>query len=439
MNRREWLVMALATLATTLATTTSTVSAQPGSAGAPARSLPESFIALAQPQRLVDTRAGQLGVLEQPGGTIGSDVAVRMTPNVPMRLVVGNQGGLPAAPTGMTINATVAAPPAGGFLTLYPCPDLATAAPSTSTLNYRAGLTTGNSAIVSSSAGGVCMVASQPVNVILDVTGYFSNGFTSLASPQRLVDTRAGQTGVLERPGGSIGSDLGTTLQPGVPVRWLVGGQAGLPASPRGIAVNATVISPPAGGFLKIYPCAGGEQPPATSSLNYVANGTTGNSAVVAQAAGGICVVASQAVHVVLDVTGFFTAGIDLLPAPIRLVDSRPGELGLYEQPGNVPGTDINVPLPADLVVQIIVADEAAGPVTGIAINTTVVAPPGGGFVKIYPCSSLTSPQPATSSLNYNAGVTTGNSAIVSLALDSVCAVASQTVNIVVDTTGFVL
>jgi hypothetical protein len=436
MNRRG-VCAAGAVLLGSLSAMTGTVSAesQPSTASPSGVSL-SAFTSLAQPQRLLDTRAGRLGVLEQAGGSIGSDVAVPMTANAPVRVVVANQAGLPASPTGITINVTVAAPPAGGFLTVYPCADTSTAAPSTSTLNYRAGLTTGNSAIVAQASGGICLIASQPVNVILDATGFFMNGYNALGSPQRLIDTRPGQTGVLEQPGGTPGSDVGVTLQPNVPTRLLVRDQAGLPTSPTGIAVNATVINPPAGGFLKIYPCDGSEQPPATSSLNYVANATTGNSGVVGQLAGGVCIVASQAVNVVLDVTGYFTAGIGVLPKPTRLIDTRPGQTGLFEEPGNTPGEDIVVALPANFVLQLVVSDETT-PISGIAINSTVVAPRGGGFVKVYPCTDRLTPQPATSSLNYNAGVTTGNSAIIGAELKSICLISSQTVDIIVDTTAF--
>jgi hypothetical protein len=402
--------------------------------------LTPAFTALPAPQRLIDTRPGQTGVLEQAGGAIGADVAVPLTANVPVRLVIANQGGLPANPTGVAINATVAAPPAGGFLKIYPCADTGTPAPNTSTVNYRANLTAGNSAVVAQSGGGICMVASQTVNVIVDATGFFTAGFTALPSPQRLIDTRPGQTGVLEQAGGAIGADVAVPLTARVPVRLGVANQGGLPANPAGIAVNATVVVPPAGGFLKIYPCTStATAAPATSSLNYTSGATTGNSAVVAQANGGICVVASQTVNVILDVTGYFTGGFSALPSPQRLIDTRSAELGVLEKAGGSIGFDVVVPLTANVPRRLEIANQAGLPTTaaGVAVNTTVVAPPGGGFVKIYPCTSTATPAPATSSLNYNPGVTTGNSAIVAPAGGSICLVASQTVNVIVDTTGF--
>ena len=168
-----------------------------------------SFVPLPAPQRLVDSRGGQLGLLEQPTGSLGSDLAARMTPTVPRRFVITGVGGLPAAPGGIALNVVAVNPTASGYLTMYPCASTATAVPATSTLNFTAGVTIANSAIVQPDAtGGVCVVASKATDLVLDATGWFDDGFVALPEPRRLFDSRGGQAGALEQPGGQFGGDL---------------------------------------------------------------------------------------------------------------------------------------------------------------------------------------------------------------------------------------
>jgi len=72
------------------------------------------------------------------------------------------------------MNVTVTGPTAPGHLTLYP---VGSSLPSSSTINYRAGQTRANDAIVALGPGAgvsvVCGQASGTVHVILDVNGYF--------------------------------------------------------------------------------------------------------------------------------------------------------------------------------------------------------------------------------------------------------------------------
>ena len=71
------------------------------------------------------------------------------------------------------MNVTVTQPTAAGFLTLYPGPAL----PLVSSINYSAGQTRANNAVVGLSVSGQlairCGQASGTTHAILDVTGYF--------------------------------------------------------------------------------------------------------------------------------------------------------------------------------------------------------------------------------------------------------------------------
>jgi hypothetical protein len=86
-----------------------------------------------------------------------------------------NRCALPAAAKAVSINVTVTQPAAGGFLLLYPGDSNA---PLTSTLNFSAGQTRTNNAILSLSADGVGTLKIQngspgAAQVIVAVNGYF--------------------------------------------------------------------------------------------------------------------------------------------------------------------------------------------------------------------------------------------------------------------------
>jgi hypothetical protein len=108
--------------------------------------------AAATPVRLTDTR------------TVGTPVPA---------------GGMLAVPTGVrsgtaVLNVTATDPQAPGYLTAYPC---ATALPATSTVNFGAGDTVPNAAAVAvDTVGYVCVFASAPTHVIVDLAGTSSAG-----------------------------------------------------------------------------------------------------------------------------------------------------------------------------------------------------------------------------------------------------------------------
>ena len=68
------------------------------------------------------------------------------------------------------INLTVVAPAATGFLTVAPAPTAAGVQPSTSNLNYRAGVTLANAGVAPTADGSVWIYASSTVHILLDVT-----------------------------------------------------------------------------------------------------------------------------------------------------------------------------------------------------------------------------------------------------------------------------
>jgi hypothetical protein len=114
------------------------------------------------PCRIVDTRnaAGPYG---GPGLQAG---AVR-------NFVLAGQCGVPMTATSVAANLVVSQPTAPGHLTIYPT---GSAAPLASALNFSAGQTRANNAVLPLGAAGAVSVQSTisgTVQFILDVTGWF--------------------------------------------------------------------------------------------------------------------------------------------------------------------------------------------------------------------------------------------------------------------------
>ena len=71
----------------------------------------------------------------------------------------------------MLVGVTVVRPSNGGFVTVYPCGE---PPPATSSLNFAAGENRANAAAAAIGAGRqVCVVATQPTDIIVDLAGWF--------------------------------------------------------------------------------------------------------------------------------------------------------------------------------------------------------------------------------------------------------------------------
>jgi outer membrane protein assembly factor BamB len=114
------------------------------------------------PCRVLDTR-------HAPGAYGGPALAAQADRS----FILTGQCGIPASARAVAVNLTVTGPTAAGDLRFYSEGPL----PPTSTINYRAGQTRANNAVVSLSAGGAftvhCDQSSGTVDLILDVSGYF--------------------------------------------------------------------------------------------------------------------------------------------------------------------------------------------------------------------------------------------------------------------------
>jgi hypothetical protein len=246
--------------------------------------------------------------------------------------------------------------------------------------------------------------------------------------PLRLLETRSG-------PGlGTADSGFnGIGMLPADSVLILgVTGRASVPSWARSVVLNVTVTGAVGPGYLTVYPC--GEARPAASNLNYDV-GITRAVAVTARigANGAVCVYTQTSTHVIVDLTAYYAVGANFSGIqPARLLDTRSGADsttvdGLFLGIGRRAPGDSTLP----------VAGRGGVPKTAsaVAVNVTVVAPAGAGFVTVYPCGQSV---PLASTLNFVAGAIISNAAMVKLgAGGAICAFTNVETDLIVDVNGY--
>ena len=204
-------------------------------------------------------------------------------------------------------------------------------------------------------------------------------------------------------------------------MRAQIAGRGGIPGDAQAIVANITVVGPSAPGFVTIYPCSA--QVPDVSVLNHAAGQTVANNAIATLSAQGeVCVYTYAAADIIIDVTGWLgqSGTSRMVPVgPTRTADTRTGLGGSRRvAAGSTTVFDLRAALPPQS--------------TAVAVNLTAVAPATAGYMTAFPCGR---PQPATSSLNFAAGETRPNNAIVATDDDTICIYSDAEADILVDVT----
>jgi hypothetical protein len=255
------------------------------------------------PQRQIDTRSGV--------GTIALAPAVTstMVANQPMCFTLN----LPAGATAVVGNVTVTGATNGWAVNLGP---VASASPSTSTINFTGGQTVANSVTVALALNNVMCAtfistAGNTTDLVFDVTGFYAlNGqdFFTPVAPTRLVDTRQTSGTMLS---GVLSANLPRIFQVAsstAPTKVTTVVAQGAVA----ISGNLTFTNETSGwaGYVGPAPLVG----PATSSINFSANQVISNGITVPLGAGYLYPTyissAGNTADMVLDVTGFFTPAV---------------------------------------------------------------------------------------------------------------------------------
>ena len=244
-----------------------------------------------------------------------------------------------------------------------------------------------------------------------------AGGFHPLA-PTRILDSRDG-TGGSSSPWGAWTARSVT-----------VAGVGGVPADAKAVALNLTVTDTTSSSYLTVWPA--GQQMPTASNLNWPAGDTRPNLVVAKVGAGGAVSIFNRegSTQVVADVVGYFRAPIGSVPftatAPSRILDSRDGTGG-YSSPWG-PWAGRTLP----------VAGIAGVPTDAqaVMINVTVTNATAASYLTAWPSGQSL---PVASNLNFGAGATVPNLALVPIGGDGRIAIFNLlgTVDVIVDVVGY--
>lgn len=266
----------------------------------------------------------------------------------------------------------------------------------------------------------------------------WADAFNPFDSPLRMVDTRAGSRGVWEAVDQSKRFAAGEVRRFSTALV--------MPAN-ASLVLNIVTVDPLAMGHIRVYPCASTTSPkPTVSFLNYRAGANVGNEGIIGVGtAGGICVYAVSAVHLVIDAVGWFPQGVTFssLAAPVRLFDTRATTTGTNNRGVLEVSVDESTPFAAGEVRRYSPLGAGGGqvPASGVAalaVNVAAVAPTAGGELRVFPCDAVTD-RPASESVStaFVAGTTVTVGAVATLsASGAFCVQASAATDVVVDATG---
>ncbi len=308
-----------------------------------------------------------------PARVLDSSVAANTT----TKLTVLGAGGVPASGvSAVTLNVTVvASPQAGGYVTVFP--DGVTR-PVTSNVNFKPGVTIGNSVVVKVASNGKVDLTNSSggsIELVVDVQGYFKSGtvapggLTAL-TPARLLDTRNGTGGV-----------AGPVAKAAV-VKLAVLGRGGVPSSGVGaVVLNVTAASSQTGGYLTVYP--DGVARPSTSNLNFRADETFPNLVIVKVGSDGKVDLfngTSGTIRLIADVQGWFKNGA---PAAGGLAPLTPGRrLDTRNSTGGITG-----PVASGATISLPILGHLGVPASGVGavvLNVTAAASTGAGHLTVY-------------------------------------------------------
>jgi hypothetical protein len=360
------------------------------------------------PARILDTRTPLGG---HPGALAAGQT---------LTLQVAGAGGAPSGAYAAVMNVTATNSTAASYLTVFPSDGTR---PLASNLNWTAGQTATNLVEIRLSATGAVNIfnAYGQADVIADLTGWVSApsatpgsaGLLRPVVPARLLDTRDG-TGAPKVPvtgGNSI------SLQ--------VTGRGGVPSSGvAAVVLNLTATNVTAPTYITVWP--DGTARPTASNLNPAPGQTIANRVIVKVGSNGKVDLfnAAGSADLIADVNGWYTDGSVAMSGgtfvgltPVRILDTRnlTGGLGTSLWPAR------SVP------VQVagrggVPAMTAPTPPTAVVINVTITGGTAASYLTGWPDGA---PQPLASDVNWVAGQTIPNLAVVGLGSDGKLAIYS--------------
>jgi hypothetical protein len=221
------------------------------------------------------------------------------------------QAQVPGGATAALVNLTMTDGSSGGYITADTCEALTQLPPTRSNGNFVPLRNVANLAVVPLGAGTTfCIYSESPVHLIADVQGWFAPGgelgFT-LVPPRRVLDTR---------PGDQPAANSIVRVTPGV-----------APGTTAAL-VNITMTESATGGYITADRCSALAPGLQTKSNGNVTGGQNIANLGVVQLDpdGSFCIYVENAVDVIVDVQGTFSAGGPLrftAVSPVRRLDTR--------------------------------------------------------------------------------------------------------------------
>lgn len=297
-----------------------------------------------------------------------------------------------------------------GYITAKPCDTLYDQEQTSSNGNFVKSIDVANLAVVPlGSDGTFCIYHSNLIETVVDTQGYFAStgtlAFTPL-NPKRVLDTRQ-----------TVRPQKGSTTRV----------ETGLPAGSQSALVNLTMTGLLADddihGYITADKCSALVAGPQTKSNgNFNSGIDVSNLSVVSlDSDGSFCIYSEQAVDLVVDVQGSFSAsGATKLSSMStqRVLDTRASN-----QPLANSMTRVNT--------------GAASDSRAALVNLTMTGASSFGYITADKCSSLQSGPQSRSNGNFRPQADVSNLSVVPLDTDgSFCIYAEQAVDLVVDVQG---
>lgn len=370
-----------------------------------------TYVALAHPVRVLDSRIGAAGNRK---GAVPAGQGISPT--------IAGRAGLPASGMASIVGTLSADSPTGtGGIVAY-----TGTRPSTTNIQFVSGHSMTNTVILPLSGGRVSLhnsAASGSVQMVLDVSGYYTTGSASTSDPgiyhgvhaSRVVDSRTGADG--NRKG---------ALGPHVAIVPVIGGHGGVPSSAGAVAVTITVVSPTKSGTIIGY--RPGEPRQQLPLLHYAAGHSASAFAVLRLSSARTELVNESAgsVQLVVDVSGYYNTGFAQTANAFQTV----------VQTGIGGGT---VAANGDLDVR--PAGKGGVPRTGVTAVLATVHVSGAGKAGSLQAWAAGGARPGVTDLQWGAGQTTSNVLFVPVSSDGSFALhnaSAGSVTISVDIDGYV-
>lgn len=331
-------------------------------------------------QRLADAADELLPVSASPV-PVPTGQASQLVPQAPIRLLDARDSGAPLVggttvsidvrrngitPNAVALNLTAVDSAADGYLAAFPS---GSGPPATSNVNYLAGRTTANLAVVRVGTDGyVSVLTSATTKLVVDLvsswvatTSSVSSGRFRAMAPARVLDTRSSAV---------VAAD--------VTVRVPLAGA--IPATASAVALNVTIVQASAAGYWTVWPT--GSPRPLVSNVNVAVGDTLANTVIVPVGPdGSVSVYSLSGGHLVVDAVGWFTGATDAAGSD--------GLLKTFARPMRV--VDTRVALGSDrLGTNAMTLPLSTG--TGVVGNITWIAPAQAGYLTVWPSGTSRPP-----------------------------------------------